>query len=289
MINREQIAAQIGKSLDLPKSKVRKIILALEDQIAKDLKKKSKVKLSNFGTLYLLERKSRTIKQVKTGSKRLLLERTVIKFKSSLQLKARLVGKTFVPKKVKKASSIPRVPEKVETPQAAKTEAAPKILQKSKLVSRIKLPPLRMMPAVDREKIREKLKERLARLSLREKPKPSNISLPTSMDLHDSRCGRAFANLFREILAQGVKQLDFSITGGQSVTILIGRPRRQIASLPREVAEEFLDKYCEINDLRYPQQRFVKIKQSSKIDSKGMLDLHLFPTHSGASIHIKIQ
>lgn len=287
--NREQIAGQIGKNLGLTKTKVRKIILSFEDQIAADLKKKSKVKLSNFGTLYLLERKSRTIKQVKTGSKRLLLERTVIKFKSALTLKARLVGKVLKPRIVKKVSpdvAVKEAPEQVKVIEKPKTSEEIKV---KKPIRRLSFPPLKMMPAVDREKIKQQIKERLSRLKILQREKSEDINLPTSMDLRKSRSGLVFDNLLREIFSKNAKQFDFSITSSENVNVFMGRPRRKVARLPKKIVEEFLDRYCEIDDYNSFQQRFVKIKQSSKIGIRTMLDLHLFPTHNGASIHIKIQ
>jgi len=290
-INRDQIVDKIAPGTDLTKTKVRAILLALEEQIAWDLKHKSKVKLTDFGTLYLLERKSRTIRQIKSGNKRLLLERTVIKFKSSLKLKARLVGKTL------KRRVYGKKPQETEAAQAAvpseKVVIEPTIEKtvpvKVRLVHRIKLAPLRMMPAVDREKIRDKIKAKLAKLTGLQGTKNPRVDLPTAMDLRQNAAGKVFLNLFLQIKAQDIKTLSFSLGHAPIVAVFGGRPRQQIASLPRKIVEQFLIKSCEIDSYDYPQQRFVKIASSSRMGSKGLLDLHLLPTATGASVNIKIQ
>lgn len=87
IVNRDNLAKELAPTLGLSLAKTKVCLITLEKIIIQDLKTKSRVTITDFGTFYLRERKSRTIKQIKTKQNRLLLERKAVKFKAAKTMK----------------------------------------------------------------------------------------------------------------------------------------------------------------------------------------------------------
>lgn len=87
IVNRDNLVKELAPTLGLSLAKTKTSLIALEKIIIQDLKTKNRVTITGFGTFYLRERKSRTIKQIKTKQNRLLLERKAVKFKAAKTLK----------------------------------------------------------------------------------------------------------------------------------------------------------------------------------------------------------
>lgn len=267
-VNLAQISRKVGSDLDLSYSQSVKIITAINNQIAQGLKTNSKVRLHGFGLFYLKTLKSRSIYQIRTGQKRLLLEKTVIKFMSSPTFKYELNG-TKIPKqrpyqrkeKINKPAENSKSIE-IKVNSARSLEIKPTEFKIPAPAKPIDLIPIRMMDRVDPIRARENIAKRLKNLAKKRlsENKPGGVS--AIYDLSQSPSGKLFAALFRQVNASGGKSVHFSISRRDLTDIFYGRPKKKITQIPTNLASDFLKRYLEIVDFDIPQERFVKIYSS---------------------------
>jgi nucleoid DNA-binding protein len=325
-IYKDDLAKEIGEKIGKPATKTKKLISYFEELIASELKSKDRVKLQNFGTFYLIHQRSRHIIQIRTKQRRILIGTTLIKFKPSLKVKQRLSARDedevlkivtgSIPKPPQVSSEVPQtveaaqikqVPE-AEAPEAAtKTEeiaitkprekpveiavrlepstekepAAPESAGKREPPERVKY------DRVDGEKIRAQIRKRWQ--SIRERPPSADELLFKHHILETSAGGKLFDLAFKRVWRLGQRSLGFYLLSNEeSCQLHYGKPRRKLAQVPRRSALEFLSSHLEIDDFDFPQERFVKLYSSSKMDTGWIVFAHTLPLAEGASIYIRL-
>jgi len=292
IITRDQLAKIIGKTLGLPTVRAKRLELALEEIILRELKTRQRVRVAGFGTFLRKSRKSHSIFEIRTKRRRLLLERETIKFLAAKELKRILnpylkeaAEKPAISEAIAPAPGAAKPPEKIVKVPADRPKPQPKPW-------RIKLAPLKMMPRVKKETAERKIKERLINLARKQKNQPPVAhanNLPTRTVLDQNPEGRLFSAIFKQIASASQDYLTFSLSEAPEITIFAGRPRQKLADIPTKYARDFLKNYFEIDDFAFPQERFARILASSKIKKGGLMYVHVLPAISGASIFIKIK
>ena len=86
-LTKKDIVKSIYMQIGFPKRVIEEIIKDLIDLIIDGIKKDKKIKISNFGTFVLREKKSRIGRNPKTKEKKLISERKVVLFKASKDFK----------------------------------------------------------------------------------------------------------------------------------------------------------------------------------------------------------
>ena len=86
-LTKKDIVKSIYMQIGFPKRVIEEIIKDLIDLIIDGIKKDKKIKISNFGTFVLREKKSRIGRNPKTKEKKLISERKVVLFKPSKDFK----------------------------------------------------------------------------------------------------------------------------------------------------------------------------------------------------------
>jgi len=281
-INKDDLVGELAGELKLPKTKIRELIAALEEEVITGLKRAERVRLQHFGTFYILNRKSRRISQIRTGQSRLLLERKAIKFKAAEELKNTLSGRVKrvapAPKVEPKAAARPHLKTPVSPPAkpAPPQKRSPFSFQKPLVISRD-----------DRETIRRKITERLSGLAKKSKvggvpavAHPHNLGLTPE--------GTLFAALIQKTKLSGIDTIHFDVSDAEKTTIFHSRPRSKLISLPTPIVKRFLKKHLEMQDLELPQIRFISVTCAGKIKRGQRLIVSSLPTISGAAVHLKI-
>jgi len=278
-INLDQIAKDLRAETGLSFPKIREILVEINFQIGRGLKNTSKVRIHDFGLFYVLMRKSRSIVAINTKTKRLLLEKESIKFKASPILKHDVNGYKLAKKKEYSPKDYqPR--EKIPPPPVEPIFPRPKLP--------LDFAPTRMMERVSPDAIRAKIKNRLMDLGRKNEgaAPPSTSSI---FDLSSTPSGRLFASLFKQIQSDGHDNIHFNLTDSETTDIYFGRPRRKLSRVPTSVIKNFLDQHLELVDFHIPQERFVKIYFSYKMNSSKWLEVYSLPTVDGASVYLKIR
>jgi nucleoid DNA-binding protein len=279
-ISRDDIVDDIAGEFSYPKVKLKEIILSLEDIIVDDLRTKSRVRVNDFGTFYIRDRKSRMIKSVSTKRNKLLLERREIKFYASDGFRASLNGVHSVDKA--KIVEKPRPEQKVEV---LNVKSQIKVAPPTHYRETIKLPPLKYKPPADKERVKKAIQEKILALASRNIPQmpEQTAKLATSAE-------NAFRALYRQALVADQRSIDFSYdpTREGPIDIYCGRPRKRIGSLPKKTVYDYLLLVADLEEFHIPQQRFTKLVVEGKMNKRISLDLHSFPTDAGVAIHIKI-
>lgn len=276
--NLDQIVKSVRERAGLSYPQCLKIIRLINDAIGDDLKDRGKVRLHGFGLFYLNLRKSRSIRLIRTGEKRLLLEQMLIKFKSAPVFKKQLIGNAFIKPKAK--NQVAAKIKKDQESEKIEVYIAPK------LSNQVKLPPYNLMHPVDPESVRQKILDRISKIKPVENIKKKlEISLPTKLDLTASPEGKAFYSLFKQVRQGEERNIAFTISSEKMVSLYSGRPRKKIADLSKEIVERFLGQYLEIIGFDIPQERFAKID----LDGICFIKAYSIPTDDGASVYLKLE
>ena len=86
-LTKKDIVKSIYMQIGFPKKVIEEIINDLIDLIIDEIKKDKKLKISNFGTFTLREKKRRIGRNPKTREERVVMERKVVLFKPSKDFK----------------------------------------------------------------------------------------------------------------------------------------------------------------------------------------------------------
>ena len=86
-LTKKDIIKSIYMQIGFPKKVIEEIINDLMDLIIDGIKKDKKLKITNFGTFILREKKSRIGRNPKTKEERIVKERKVVLFKPSKDFK----------------------------------------------------------------------------------------------------------------------------------------------------------------------------------------------------------
>ena len=86
-LTKKDIVKSIYMQIGFPKKVIEEIINDLIDLIIDGIKKDKKLKISNFGTFTLREKKRRIGRNPKTREERVVMERKVVLFKPSKDFK----------------------------------------------------------------------------------------------------------------------------------------------------------------------------------------------------------
>jgi len=273
-VNLDQIAKDLRVDTGLSYPKVREILVEINSEIGRGLKKTSKVRIHGFGFFYVALRKSRSIVSINTKTKRLLLEKENIKFKASPLLKHdvndyKIAKKKSYPPKV---DALPQVDEPIYVRPNKSLDFAP----------------VKMMERVSPDVIRAKIKKRLMDLG-QKRERATSFKVSSIFDLSSTPSGRLFASIFKQIQSDGHDNIHFNLTEAETTDIYFGRPRQKLSHVPSSTVRSFLERHLELVDFHIPQERFVKVFFSSKIDSRKWLEAYSMPTISGASVYLKIR
>ena len=308
----DDLAKEIGAKIGKPATKTKKLIKIFEELIAADLKAKERVKLQNFGTFYLIHQESKHIIQIRTKQRRILLGTTIVKFRPSLKIKHQIrIGDEEEVLKIVEAPSGKPVTLSADLPQNIPiTKPAPRsqasvsnaeeipvaTTPKEKKPIEIKVETAetesetskpQKYERVDSEKIRAQIRSRLQ--AINQPSTKADELLFKHHILETSPEGRLFSLAFKRIERLGENALGFYLfDANQSSPIYYGRPRKKLASVPKQNALEFLNKHLEIESLDFPQERFVKFYTSSKMDSGWIVFVHTLPLAEGASVYVKL-
>jgi nucleoid DNA-binding protein len=267
-VNRDNIARTISRQINLPIAQTVRVLKTIEEEIVELLKTKGKVTLKNFGSFYLVERKSRMIRQIRTKKPQLLLPRKVIKLRGVPNFKRVLAGKNV-------SRQSPVVSSQKFAVKIKKTKPP---IQKPALS--LKFPPLKIFSQVEREKMQKKVREKLYHLA----QKLAREEIKTTPPLKQSPGGRVFIALFKQIKKIGADNLRFSLDEKEFVDIFCSRPQKLIARLPKNIIKQFLKEYLDMDQFSLPQERFALLAKNDKI----YLQAHSIPTYEGASIYLKL-
>lgn len=308
----DDLAKEIGAKIGKPATKTKKLIKIFEELIASDLKAKERVKLQNFGTFYLIHQESKHIIQIRTKQRRILVGTTIVKFRPSLKIKhqirisdedevlktvsepvkAPLTLSTDLPKNIPILKHTPRpqtiecITEEVPVSTASK-EKKPVEIKIDTTRAKDETPKPQKYERVDSEKIRAQIRSRLQ--AINQQPTEVDELLFKHHILETSPEGRLFSLAFKRIERLCENALGFYVfEAEQNCPLYYGKPRRKLANIPKQSALEFLNKHLEIENLDFPQERFVKFYTSSKMDSGWMVFVHTLPLAEGASVYIKL-
>lgn len=288
-LNRDQIINEISHELNFPKAKVKKIIIAFETELVDELKKSGKARLDHFGLFYLLQRKSRVIKQIRTKNPRLLLSQKTIRFRAGQEVKNKLSGKKPVESKARVASRPKqKITEDQDYPiEIKKIASKPKEnINVNKPLKKINLAPVKIHSRADHEKVRSAIIERFLRLAREQKK--NEIAPEIREPLEISPEGKLFGAIFKTVKKNGSGKLSLSLDQSDRVAIFQLSPRKKIADLPKPTVKKFLENHLDFHVFDIPQERFVKIAPYSKIKSKLTIHAYSIPTAGGASFNIII-
>lgn len=275
-INRTDIVRRVAKDLGLTIKETTEIAEEAEKAILNFLKEREQVRIHEFGTFYQTTIKSHVIKQIGTKTPRIVLEQKSVKFRPSPILKDAVYQRVRTKRIESRQSSLAPTKPKISSGNI-KVNYQPTIQKPN---AKVTFKPFGMMPRVDSGDIQQKIKERwdkLARSQKIEKPK-SEIARETEI----------FLKLLIQIKKTGIKSIDFSIDEAKDIKIFAGRPRTQVSHLPKEIIKGFLT-YLDLVELHLPQYRHKLVFANSNGQDKINMEIHSFPTKSGASIHIDIK
>jgi len=268
-INKIQIVKKISPLADISTRKTNEIIEELEEIIAKNLKTRRRVIISNFGSFYLITMSSHTIKSIGTKAPRLLVEQNQVKFRPTKEFRFEITQERIVEKTSQDETKV----------QIKTSPRAPFIFK-----------PLSIMPKVDRETIRKKIHERMLRIAqdqTQTPPKTVDAVLPTRVKLREDAEGRALGALIKYAAVNNIDNFHLSLGPSETVDIFHSRPRVKLASLPAQTVRNFLNTYFELETYDVPQERDVQFFLS---DTGSPVNVRVFslPTESGIIVYFKI-
>ncbi len=164
----------------------------------------------------------------------------------------------------------------------------PQIRKTTKPVEKIVFSPLSIYSRIGRAKVESEIESRLIKLAQSLKSQTGSSEKLYLAKTHE----KIFASFIAQATKLKVKSLDFSLSKTRpskaDLTLLCaGRPRVCLGKIPTLVLYQFVSEIADIDTFQIPQHRFVTIKKPDNI-KKVALEIHSFPTHQGASIHIGI-
>ncbi|MCX6810039.1 MAG: HU family DNA-binding protein [Candidatus Berkelbacteria bacterium] len=282
------MAKKIGGQVNLPMSRVRNILLEADVAICDLLKERGRVTLNGFGNFYIIERKSRIIKQIGTKTPRLLLNSREIKFKSMPDFKATLAGRS--PEQIRQQNFEQRQKEKEAKTKIShikvKDVSIPITAEKpQKSTVKLNFKTLSILPRVQKEKIELQIRERI--LKVARKQKEANKNQNGAAKKIQTPDGKIFVSLIKKLAMLGADNFCFSLGENEKIDIYYSRPRKSLGKIPKTIVLKFLDKYLNLTHFNLPQERFVIVANDSKISGRIYLRAHLLPTNNGASVYLK--
>lgn len=164
----------------------------------------------------------------------------------------------------------------------------PQIEKTVKPTKKIAFSPLSIYSRIERAKVESEIANRLIKLAKSLNPQTNKIETPYMAKTHE----KVFASFIAQATKLKVKSLDFSLPETRpdkidQTVLCAGRPRIRLGKIPTLVLYQFVSEIADIDTFQIPQHRFVTIKKPDNI-KKVALEIHSFPTHQGASIHIGI-
>jgi nucleoid DNA-binding protein len=276
-INRTDIVRRVAKDLGLTIKEINEIAEEAEKAILEFLKEREQVRIHEFGTFYQTTIKSHVIKQIRTKTPRIVLEQKSVKFRPSPILKDAVYQRVRT-KRIEPAPKSSLEPTKPKMPQGnIKITYQPTIQKPS---AKVTFKPFGVMPRVDSDDIQQKIKERWNKLARSQMPEKPRLEIARETEI--------FLKLLMQIKKTGIKSIDFSIDEAKDIKIYAGRPRTQVSHLPKEIIKGFLT-YLDLEELHLPQYRHKLVFTNSTGQDKINMEIHSFPTKSGASLHIDIK
>lgn len=267
-VNKKQIIKSISRETGISQNEAQKIIDSMQKQLINLLLKKQRVLINQFGSFYVYQRKSSTIKQIRTGKKRLIVSQKAVKFRATEHFKWRIKGQ---PPRRRPFSGGKYNNQSVKIQP---TEPA-----KIKKVSRpkIELKKWGIFQPVSKQRFEEILRKKfIGRKS------PAGVSQTTQRIFSD----KLIATIFKLVLSQGKKKVTFLINN-QQIFIHTTRPKKAIGQIPFELCQRFFKQYLELDDFTIPQERFCLIGLGEK-DGIIRARCYFLPLDQGASVLFKI-
>ena len=315
-MTRQDVTRMIAADLKIPATRVHKIMGAVENEIAKNLKSKGRVKFQGFGTFYLIRRQSRAMKLVKSGISRVLLEHQMIKFVAAPALKGELMSKDLSHSVILSrrgsgdrafsAKDLSRMRDRSETParrslgaggsseilrytQNDRNKESPKPSvtespQKSANFKPVELKKFGVHQRLSREDFDKILRQRLSKLAGKLNNKPKSQAAQSDLTAEE----RVLIALIKRVEKEGTESLEFSINETDQVMVRTGKPRKSLANLPKSSIVEILRRFFDIDNFKTTHERFVKLSTNSKIISDRWIQVHSLPTADGASVYVRI-
>lgn len=170
----------------------------------------------------------------------------------------------------------------------AKTNPIPPAKKTVRPVEKIKFSPLSIYSRIERAKVETEIADRLVKLAKTLESQKNEKSDDREIKIAE----KIFANFISKASKLHVKSLDFSISAkkpskSDQTAICAGKPRVCLGKIPTLLLHQFTEEIADIENFETPQLRFVTIKKADNI-KKAILEVHSFPTHDGASIHVKV-
>ncbi len=256
--NRNQIVKKIAPQTGLTQVKVEEIIEAMENQIVKLGKERGRVTIAGFGSFKFYTRKSTTIKQITTKQTRVVMPQRVVKFIST--------------ESFKKAIRESRKP--TDNPRPAN---APKIDTR-----RIEFQPLSRYEPISKDRFNQILQKRL------EKVTDTKDWTDTKKYADDTPEGKLILSILKLAKNRGCDSVNFVFEN--SITyIFCKKPRELIGKLSNNLCQKFFANYFDLSDFDIPQERMGLLEFKNKNRGIIIMNIHLLPTTSGASIVVKFK
>lgn len=167
---------------------------------------------------------------------------------------------------------IPQIIEP-ETPELEKPEPPP--------------PPPPEYKRVDTQKVRSEILRRIG--AIKQTSPNSDELLFRHHILETTSSGKLFDLAFKRIKCLGANALNFYIMDdAPNCTIHFGKPRKKLSEIPKSRAVEFLSNHLELDIFDFPQERFVKLYSSSKMDYGWVVFVHSLPLAEGVSVYVRL-
>jgi len=307
-IFKSQLAKRVGKKIGWNFKKTLRSIEQVEEIICEELNKKDRVKLQNFGTFYLVRQGSRSIIQVRSKQRRILLDNVIIKFRPSLKIRKNLTIVEGQSNQENKAIPAPKEQSETDNQVSISSEeiSIPIQLIKSqeensskqetqmkenaeKIEDQTHKPqvPKRTFERVSKERAQEILSRRLRYLDQNNKQLPQNFT--TNRFLEETSGGKFFDLALRKLEKTGFDSLNLYFDAKANFCrIIMGKNRSIPLQAPRNLIENILIDHLEIVDFDFPQERFVKLHSSSKMDKGWIVSVHSLPLERELSVYVKI-
>ncbi|OQA52610.1 MAG: integration host factor subunit alpha [candidate division WS2 bacterium ADurb.Bin280] len=305
-IVKSQITARVGKKIGWTKTKTLRTMVALEEIICQELNKKERVKLQNFGTFYLVRQKSRSIIQVRSKQRRILLNNTIIKFRPSLKIRKNLTvsqsedsqqeknqpqeiqQKNLATQTEQEQASEVSIPiRRINTQeQPEKTQEysqqAVNVRYENEKNQETKKP----FQRVSKERAQQIIREKMVSL-VKKNQNPQNTL--TGRFLETSNGGKFFDLTLRNLEKNSSDSLNLYFDNqSNSCRMILGKNRLRPLQVPRRLIEEILINHLELEDFGLPQERFVKLHSNSKMERGWLLSVHSLPLEREVSVYVKI-
>lgn len=147
--------------------------------------------------------------------------------------------------------------------------------------------PKKTFERVSKERAQEILSQRLRHLSQKNEQSPQNFT--TNRLLEETSGGKFFDLALRKLEKTGFDSLNLYFDAKANFCrIIMGKNRSRPLQAPRNLIENILIDHLEIADFDFPQERFVKLHASSKMDRGWIVSVHSLPLERELSVYVKI-